>query len=143
MKDIVRTTSRLGDMMNAPGTRQTTYADAANIFAQEQMGIPQSDEARELEELSAMSGYSPKEIMDMTTLSLGKTASFDRSNLEQQYLARAYGAYGANFQDHPDVLSGARSADEVKLEYLNLLKNVTLEELQANITNMPERQTID
>ena len=143
MKDVVRTTSRLGDMMNAPGTRQTTYADAANIFAQEQMGIPQSDEARELEELSAMSGYSPKEIMDMTDLSLGKTASFDRSSLEQQYLDRAYGAYGADFQNHPDVLSGARDADEVKLEYLNLLKNVTLEELQANLTNMPERQTID
>ena len=141
MKDIVRTTSRLGDMMNAPGTRQTTYADAANIFAQEQMGIPQSDEARELEELSAMSGYSPKEITEMTVFD--KTPSFDRSSLEQQYLDRAYGAYGANFQKHPDVLSGARSADEVKLEYLNLLRNVTLEELQANITNMPERQTID
>ena len=141
MKDVVRTTSRLGDMMNAPGTRQTTYADAANIFAQEQMGLPQSDEARELEELSAMSGYSPKEIAEMTVFD--KTPSLDRSNLEQQYLARAYGAYGADFQNHPDVLSGARDADEVRLEYLNLLKNVPLEELQANLTNMPERQTID
>ena len=141
MKDVVRTTSRLGDMMNAPGTRQTTYADAANIFAQEQMGLPQSDQARELEELSAMSGYSPKEIAEMTVFD--KTPSLDRSNLEQQYLARAYGAYGADFQNHPDVLSGARDADEVRLEYLNLLKNVPLEELQANLTNMPERQTID
>ena len=103
--------------------------------------IPQSDEARELEELSAMSGYSPKEIMEMTVFD--KTPSLDRSNLEQQYLARAYGAYGADFQNHPDVLSGARDADEVRLEYLNLLKNVPLEELQANLTNMPERQTID
>ena len=140
MKDIVRTTSRLGDMMNAPGTRQTTYADAANIFAQEQMGIPQSDEARELEELSAMSGYSPKEITEMTAFD--KTPSFDRSSLIRKYLAKAYAQYGADFEEHPDVLSGKRGKDEVRLEIMNLLKNVTLEELQADIDNMPDRRTI-
>tara|TARA_R100001244_G_scaffold113567_1_gene84077 strand:- start:135 stop:2318 length:2184 start_codon:yes stop_codon:yes gene_type:complete len=145
MKDIVRTTSRLGDMMNAPGTRQTTYADAANIFAQEQMGIPQSDQARELEELSAMSGYSPKEIMDMTDLSLGKTPSFDRSSLQQQYIAKAYAQYGADFEKHPEHtnMGGTKSGAQIRLEIMNLLEGVPLEELQANITNMPDRQTID
>ena len=134
MRDVVSTTGRLGDMMNAPGTRQTTYADAANIFAEERMGIPQSDQAKEIEELSAMSGYSPKELMDMD---LDKVV-LNKEDLKAQYINKAFERYGVNFEKHPEHVNmkGSKTGAQIRLEIMNILNMMDTDELTSIIKNL-------
>ena len=135
-QDIVSTTGRLGEMMNAPGTRQTTYADAANIFAEERMGLPQSDQAREIEELSRMSGYSPKELLDMTDLYQGKIAN--KEDLKAQYINKAFERYGVNFEKHPEHvnMNGSKTGAQIRLEIMNILDMMDTDELTSIIKNL-------
>ena len=121
-------------MMNAPGTRQTTYADAANIFAEERMGIPQSDQAKEIEELSAMSGYSPKELMDMD---LDKVV-LNKEDLKAQYINKAFERYGVNFEKHPEHVNmkGSKTGAQIRLEIMNILNMMDTDELTSIIKNL-------
>jgi hypothetical protein len=135
-QDIVSTTGRLGEMMNAPGTRQVNFADAANIFAEERMGLPQSDQAREIEELSRMSGYSPKELLDMTDLYQGKIANKD--DLKAQYINTAFERFGVNFEKHPEHMDmgGSKTGAQIRLEIMNILDMMDTDELTSIIKNL-------
>jgi hypothetical protein len=135
-QDIVSTTGRLGEMMNAPGTRQVNLADAANIFAEERMGLPQSDQAKEIEELSRMSGYSPKELMDMTDLYQGKIVNKD--DLKAQYINTAFERFGVNFEKHPEHMDmgGSKTGAQIRLEIMNILDMMDTDELTSMMKNL-------
>ncbi len=135
-QDIVSTTGRLGEMMNAPGTRQVNLADAANIFAEERMGLPQSDQAKEIEELSRMSGYSPKELLDMTDLYDGKIVNKD--DLKAQYINTAFERFGVNFEKHPEHMDmgGSKTGAQIRLEIMNILDMMDTDELTSMLKNI-------
>ena len=135
-QDIVSTTSRLGEMMNAPGTREVNLADAANIFAEERMGLPQSDQAKEIEELSRMSGYSPKELMDMTDLYQGKVVN--KEDLKTQYINTAFERFGVNFEKHPEHIDmgGSKTGAQIRLEIMNILDMMGTDELTSMLKNI-------
>jgi len=135
-QDIVSTTGRLGEMMNAPGTRQVNLADAANIFAEERMGLPQSDQAKEIEELSRMSGYSPKELLDMTDLYDGKIVNKD--DLKAQYINTAFERFGVNFEKHPEHMDmgGSKTGAQIRLEIMNILDMMDTDELTSMMKNL-------
>ena len=133
-QDIVSTTGRLGEMMNAPGTREVNLADAANIFAEERMGLPQSDQAREIEELSRMSGYSPKELMDMTDLN----KIVNKEDLKTQYINTAFERFGVNFEKHPEHIDmgGSKTGAQIRLEIMNILDMMGTDELTSMMKNL-------
>ncbi len=135
-QDIVSTTGRLGEMMNAPGTREVNLADAANIFAEERMGLPQSDQAKEIEELSRMSGYSPKELMDMTDLYQGKVVN--KEDLKTQYINTAFERFGVNFEKHPEHIDmgGSKTGAQIRLEIMNILNMMGTDELTSMLKNI-------
>jgi len=82
--DIVKTTARLSDMMNAPGTRQVSLADAANIFAQERRNIGQEDaDVERFERLSEMTGgmFSPAQLWESELTNMPPMGGIDRKDL--------------------------------------------------------------
>ena len=122
--------------MNAPGTREVNLADAANIFAEERMGLPQSDQAKEIEELSRMSGYSPKELMDMTDLYQGKVVN--KEDLKTQYINTAFERFGVNFEKHPEHIDmgGSKTGAQIRLEIMNILNMMGTDELTSMLKNI-------
>ena len=129
--DIITTTGRLSEMMHAPGRRQTTLADAARIFSEERMDLP-NEEIKALEEMAEASGYSLKELLELTTLEKGLEGRIEtQEQLAEKILQTGLEKYGPNLERHPDVLSGEKSPAQVRLEITNILYAMDYNELKA------------
>ena len=137
--DIVTTTSRLGEMMNAPGTRQVTLADAANIFSEERRDLPRSEAMQAAQEMADETGMSLKDIIELTALQPGLEGRVEsQEQLAQRIMNVGLSQYGANLELHPDVqkyvaegMSAAEAAAKVKLEIMRTLRGLDYGTLQS------------
>jgi len=137
--DIVTTTSRLGEMMNAEGTRQVTFADAANIFSEERRDLPRSEAMQAAQEMADETGMSLKDIIELTALQPGLEGRVEsQEQLAQRIMNIGLSQYGANMEGHPDVqkyidegLSEAEAAAKVKLEIMRRLRGLDYGTLQS------------
>ena len=137
--DIVTTTSRLGEMMNAPGTRQVTLADAANVFSEERRDLPRSEAMQAAQQMADETGMSLKDIIELTALQPGLEGRVEsQEQLAQRIMNIGLSQYGANMQGHPDVqkyvaegLSEAEAAAKVKLEIMRTLRALDYGTLKA------------
>jgi len=137
--DIVTTTSRLGEMMNAEGTRQVTFADAANIFSEERRDLPRSDAMQAAQEMADETGMSLKDIIELTALQPGLEGRVEsQEQLAQRIMNVGLSQYGANLELHPDVqkyvaegMSAAEAAAKVKLEIMRTLRGLDYGTLQS------------
>jgi len=137
--DIVTTTSRLGEMMNAPGTRQVTLADAANIFSEERRDLPRSEAMQAAQEMADETGMSLKDIIELTALQPGLEGRVEsQEQLAQRIMNVGLSQYGANMEGHPDVqkyvaegMSAAEAAAKVKLEIMRTLRGLDYGTLQS------------
>ena len=137
--DIVTTTSRLGEMMNAEGTRQVTFADAANVFSEERRDLPRSEAMQAAQEMADETGMSLKDIIELTALQPGLEGRVEsQEQLAQRIMNVGLSQYGANLELHPNVqkyvaegMSAAEAAAKVKLEIMRTLRGLDYETLQS------------
>jgi hypothetical protein len=137
--DIITTTGRLSEMMHAPGRRETTLADAARIFSEERRDLPKSEEIKALEEMAEASGYSLKELLELTTMQKGLEGRTEtQAQLAEKILQTGYAKYGPNMERHPDVLSGEKSPAQVRMEITNILYAMDYNELKARADQLAQ-----
>ena len=137
--DIVTTTSRLGEMMNAEGTRQVTFADAANVFSEERRDLPRSEAMQAAQEMADETGMSLKDIIELTALQPGLEGRVEsQEQLAQRIMNVGLSQYGANLELHPNVqkyvaegMSAAEAAAKVKLEIMRTLRGLDYGTLQS------------
>jgi len=124
--DIVKTTARLSDMMNAPGTRQVNLADAANIFAQERRNIGQEDaDVERLERLSEMTGgmFSPAQLWESELTGMPPMGGIDRKDLVRNIIEYMF----------PEPEVGERLPEE----------EIRMRQMEAQLQNMTPEDLLD